>query len=96
MTWPPDLSSPEAVISLLLLALFSSWTGIFWAILTGRLVPGEERDTWREMALTLLQAFRGQTEVTDVTKEVLRAIPRAASQQSTRRRRHGDPNKAED
>lgn len=73
--WPPDLSSPDAVISLLLLLLFTSWGMIFRAILTGKLVPGEDRDTWRTMALTLRSAVEDLQEVAVAVRDVLKAFP---------------------
>lgn len=85
MPWPPDLSSPGAVISLLLLLLFSSWGAIFRAILSGKLVPGEDRDTWRLMALTLKSAVDDWQEVTGVVKDVLRAFPPLADQRADER-----------
>jgi hypothetical protein len=46
-------------------------------ILTGRLVPGKERDYWREMALEEQRQKRELIDAGKVTQQVLRAIPPA-------------------
>lgn len=43
-----NLSTDKVIIGVLLIMLFSSWTTVFYAVLSGRLVPKADRDMWRQ------------------------------------------------
>lgn len=53
-------------------------------ILTGRLVPGKERDYWREAFLEEQRQKRELMETGKVTRDVLKALPEAAEQEGHR------------
>jgi hypothetical protein len=64
----PDISNIGAGTLIVLVVLM---------ILTGRLVPGKERDYWRAMALELQEQNRKLIDAGKVTQQVLQAIPPA-------------------
>jgi hypothetical protein len=49
---------------------------IVWLVLSGKLVPGRERDYWREAAMHSMKTARQAAETGAVTRDVLRALPR--------------------
>lgn len=57
------------------------WTIVLFVVvlvLTGKLVPGRERDYWRDAAQTSMQQNTKILEAVEVTKQVLQTIDRTA------------------
>ena len=53
---------------------------VVYMVLTGRLVPGKERDYWRQAYFSESEKSAGAIEAGKITQDVLRALEQRAAQ----------------